>query len=76
MRTDYHDHIGAWRQKEGNFVLEFSEYPSFVEWIGRPDGVPGGDVFRDLFTKAQYEKGGAGPDGSIHEYRSHAGHNT
>lgn len=72
MRSTYYDHIAAWRESVGNYIETFPDYLSFEEWVGRPDGVPGGDVFRDLFTNAQYVKGGAGPDSSVHDYRWHS----
>ena len=69
-RNDYHEHIADWRKQTGDLSCTFPEFPSFCEWVGRPDGVPGGGTFRSLYTAAHYMKGSAGPQSSRHEYRT------
>ena len=50
-RNDYHEHIADWRRgPNGDFVTRFVHFPSFPEWVGRPDGVPGGEVAMIVYT--------------------------
>ena len=49
----------------------FPDFPSFEDWIGRPDGVPEGQVCRDLYSKAHYSAGSAGTSGMTRYARSH-----
>jgi len=70
-RCDYYDHIRAWRKgPNGDCVSQFPNFISFPRWLGRADGVPGGGTFRNVFENAQYAKGSAGPESSLHEYRT------
>jgi hypothetical protein len=74
-RNDYHDHVRAYKAQNITVALfasrqvEFLPFPPFLDWLGRPEGVPDGKAFREASEKAYNTVGGAGPTTSRFDYR-------